>query len=147
MKYRLEISSVAESEADSAFLRLSQVIAIATLLRTFLVVCFACCQKCPCPNLCGGSYTSPTKASQWYSGLLQAIESLTQMPKRCPLARENEYFSQEIRQLLYGRGRSSYRLLFTILEGQNVSTVRILHIRHASQQPVGEEPKEPDASQ
>jgi len=33
------------------------VIAIATLLRTFLVVCFACCQKCPCPNLCGGSYT------------------------------------------------------------------------------------------
>ncbi|MBC7822291.1 MAG: type II toxin-antitoxin system RelE/ParE family toxin [Candidatus Parcubacteria bacterium] len=116
MKYRLEISSVAESEADSAFLRLSQV-------------------------------TSPTKASQWYSGLLQAIESLTQMPKRCPLARENEYFSQEIRQLLYGRGRSSYRLLFTILEGQNVSTVRILHIRHASQQPVGEEPKEPDASQ
>ena len=33
-------------------------IAIATLLRTFLVVCFACCQKCPCPNLCGGSYTT-----------------------------------------------------------------------------------------
>ena len=21
-------------------------------------MCFACCQKCPCPNLCGGSYTS-----------------------------------------------------------------------------------------
>jgi len=32
------------------------IIAIATLLRTFLVVCFAYCQKCPCPNLCGGSY-------------------------------------------------------------------------------------------
>jgi hypothetical protein len=29
---------------------------------------------------------------------------------------ENEYFSQEIRQLLYGRGRNSYRVLFTILE-------------------------------
>jgi len=38
-------------------------IAIATLLRTFLVVCFACCQKCPCPNLCGGSYTS--LAARW----------------------------------------------------------------------------------
>lgn len=73
MRYRIEISSVAEAEADGAFLRLSQVI-------------------------------SPAKASQWYSGLLQAIESLSQMPKRCPLARENEYFSQEIRQLLYGRG-------------------------------------------
>ena len=89
MKYRIEISSAAEAEADSAFLRLSQV-------------------------------TSPVKASQWYSGLIQAVESLSQMPKRCPLAPENEYFSQEIRQLIYGRGRNSYRVLFTVLEGQNI---------------------------
>jgi hypothetical protein len=53
MNYRIEISSMAEAEADSAFLRLSQV-------------------------------TSPIKASQWYSGLIQALESLSQMPKRCP---------------------------------------------------------------
>ena len=79
-KYRIEISSVAEAEADKAFLRLSQV-------------------------------ASPTKATQWYAGLLKAIESLIQMPKRCLLARENDYFSQEIRQLLYGRGRNSYRIL------------------------------------
>lgn len=89
MKYRIEISSVAEAEADGAFLQLYQV-------------------------------TSPAKASQWYSGLLRAIESLSQMPKRCPLARENQYFSQEIRQLLYGRGRNSYRVLFTILEDQDI---------------------------
>lgn len=108
MRYDIEISSVAEADADSAFLRLSQVV-------------------------------SPAKASQWYSGLLQAIESLSQMPKRCPLARENEYFSQEIRQLLYGRGRNSYRILFTIVEGQDMSTVRILHIRYASQMTLGEE--------
>lgn len=108
MKYRIQISSIAEAEADSVFLRLSQVI-------------------------------SPERASQWYSGLLQAIESLSQMPKRCPLARENESFSQEIRQLLYGRGRNSYRILFTILEGQDMSTIRILHIRHASQQTMGED--------
>ncbi|MEX0271988.1 type II toxin-antitoxin system RelE/ParE family toxin [Leptolyngbyaceae cyanobacterium UHCC 1019] len=113
MKYRIDISSVAESEADKAFLRLSQL-------------------------------TSPTKASQWYSGLLQAIESLSQMPKRCPLARENEYFSQEIRQLLYGRGRNSYRILFTILDGQETSTVRILHIRYGSQQTLGKEPEAPN---
>ena len=108
MKYRLEISSVAEAEADRAFLRLSQV-------------------------------RSPTQASQWYAGLLQTIESLSQFPKRCPLARENEYFSQEIRQLLYGRGRNSYRILFTILAEKEGATVRILHIRHASQQTLGEE--------
>ena len=39
MKYRIEISSVAEAEVDEAFLRLSQI-------------------------------TSPTRASQWYAGLL-----------------------------------------------------------------------------
>ncbi|MBE9005948.1 type II toxin-antitoxin system RelE/ParE family toxin [Fortiea sp. LEGE XX443] len=113
MKYRIEISSVAESEADSAFLRLSQL-------------------------------TSSSQASQWYAGLLQAIDSLSQMPKRCPVARENEYFSQEIRQLLYGRGRNSYRILFTILEGTEVSTVGILHIRHTAQQILGKNPEETD---
>jgi hypothetical protein len=60
--------------------------------------------------------------------------------------RENEYFSQEIRQLLYGRGRNLYRILFTILEGEAVSTVRILHIRHASQQTLGEQPDNPDVT-
>ncbi|MDZ8223878.1 type II toxin-antitoxin system RelE/ParE family toxin [Nostoc sp. ChiVER01] len=115
MKYRIEISSVAEFEADSAFLRLSQV-------------------------------TSPLRASQWYAELLEAIDSLSQMPKRCPLAPENEYFSQEIRQLLYGRGRNSYRILFTILEDQEVSMVRILHIRHTAQQILGEDPEKPNAT-
>ena len=60
------------------------------------------------------------------------------MPKRCSLARENDYFSQEIRQLLYGRGRNSYRIIFTIVESQEISIVRILHIRHAAQQTIGE---------
>ncbi len=110
MNYRIEISSIAEAEADSAFLRLSQI-------------------------------SSSVNASQWYSGLLEAITSLSQMPKRCPLARENEHFSQEIRQLLYGRGRNSYRVVFTILEGQEISTVRILHIRHAYQQTIGGNPE------
>jgi plasmid stabilization system protein ParE len=112
MKYRIEISSMAEAEADSACLQMSQM-------------------------------TSPGRASQWYAGLLQAIGSLSQMPKRCPLARENEHFSQEIRQLIYGKGRNSYRILFTVLEEQEVPSVRILHIRHAAQQTLGENPEEP----
>lgn len=106
MNYRIEISSVAEAEADSAFVWMSQV-------------------------------TSPERASQWYEGLLKAIETLSMMPKRCPKASEDEYFTKEIRQLLYGRGRNSYRVLFTIVEGEEVSTVRILHIRHAVQQTLG----------
>ena len=107
MTYLIEISSVAEAEADSAFLLLSQM-------------------------------TSPEKAREWYEGLLKAIESLSAMPKRCPLARENPYFSKEIRQLLYGKGRKSYRILFTIAESEDVPAVRILHIRHAAQQTLGD---------
>ncbi|MBD2181932.1 type II toxin-antitoxin system RelE/ParE family toxin [Planktothrix sp. FACHB-1355] len=109
MKYHIEISSVAEVEADRAFLRMSQA-------------------------------TSIEKANQWYAGLLKAIESLSQMPKRCSLARENDYFSKEIRQLLYSKGR--YRILFTIIESDKVSIVRVLHIRQAAQQTLGETPEE-----
>ncbi|MGB3206924.1 MAG: type II toxin-antitoxin system RelE/ParE family toxin [Crinalium sp.] len=87
-----------------------------------------------CPEL-----PRPLQARQWYEGLLKAIESLSEMPKRCPLARENKYFSQEIRQLIYGRGRNSYRILFTIIESNEVATVRILHIRHAAQQTIGDQ--------
>jgi plasmid stabilization system protein ParE len=111
MKYQIEISSVAEAEADGAFISLSQL-------------------------------ASSVKASQWHSGLIESIESLSVMPSRCSLARENKYFSQEIRQLLYGRGRAAYRILFTILEANGLSTVRILHIRHSSQQVIGEAPEE-----
>ncbi|NEO57255.1 MAG: type II toxin-antitoxin system RelE/ParE family toxin [Okeania sp. SIO3B5] len=107
MKYQIEISSVAEAEADTAFQWLCQVASIET-------------------------------ARHWYQELLKTIESLSEMPKRCPLARENDYFSQEIRQLIYGRGRNSYRIIFTIVESQEVSRVRIIHIRHAAQQTIGE---------
>lgn len=107
MSYRVEISSIAEAEVDSAFLRLSQVI-------------------------------SPEKARQWHQGLLKTIASLSEMPKRCSLARESKYFSQEIRQLLYGRGRNTYRILFTVIEETEVFTVRILHFRYGTQQVLGE---------
>jgi plasmid stabilization system protein ParE len=91
MTHRIEISSIAEAEADKAFLWISQI-------------------------------TSPERASRWYEGLLKAIESLSEMPKRCSLARENEYFSPEIRQLIYGRGRNSYRILFTVVEDEMLKT-------------------------
>ncbi|MGL5035234.1 MAG: type II toxin-antitoxin system RelE/ParE family toxin [Microcystaceae cyanobacterium] len=89
---------------------------------------------------------SPTKAKQWYSGLLHIIKSLSQMPKRCPLARENQYFNQEIRQLIYGRGHNCYRVLFTIIEEKGLSKVRILHVRHAAQRTIGEKQDDPPLS-
>ena len=44
-------------------------------------------------------------AFRWYIGARAAINSLSELPRRCPLARENaSYPDNEVRQLLYGTG-------------------------------------------
>ena len=65
-------------------------------------------------------------------GLLDTIKSSSSHPRRCPLARENNDFPEEICQLLYGKRRGIYRVLFTIRE----DTVAILFIRNGAQGPV-----------
>ncbi len=79
-------------------------------------------------------YHSPAAAGEWYEGLLKTINSLENFPHRCPLSPESRELGLEIRQLLYGRGRNIYRILFST--GQDEITketvVRIHHIRHAS---------------
>lgn len=109
MTYRVDISEATEAEIDAAYLWISR--------------------------------RSPEWAGRWHAGLLEAIESLAEMPGRCPLARERGYFEQEVRQLLYGRGRIVYRILFAIHEAESEdeeATVRILHVRHAAQEALGE---------
>jgi plasmid stabilization system protein ParE len=68
------------------------------------------------------------RADVWLERLDAAIQTLSDMPKRCALARENEHFPEEIRQLLF----ESYRVLFTI-QGDRVV---ILHVRHKAQAPL-----------
>ena len=108
MRYRVEISDVAQAEADAAYLWISQF--------------------------------SPDRAAKWYDGLLTAIESLSEFPLRCPIAPENDRFAPELRQLIYGRITSAYRILFTIFESPDPSEdpeVRILHVRHGARRPIG----------
>ena len=83
--------------------------------------------------------SSPQRARDWAAGLLGALSSLKRFPTRCPLAPENEFFPQEIRQLLYGRGRGVYRVLFRVIDG----VVSVLHIRHGAQDTLRPEPAEP----
>jgi plasmid stabilization system protein ParE len=71
---------------------------------------------------------SPLSAARWLRGLYQTIDTLEQFPTRCGLAPETRYVKEEIRQLLYGRGRHKYRILFTI----HRSEVHVLHVRHAA---------------
>jgi hypothetical protein len=44
--------------------------------------------------------SQPIAADVWWNGLLQAIFSLENMPRRCPIIPENEHFTEELRHLL-----------------------------------------------
>ena len=71
---------------------------------------------------------SPFYAAKWLAGLLEAIASLDSNPESYPLAHEADTFHKPIRQLLYGKRRGIYRILFEI-EGD---VVKVLHIRQGA---------------
>ncbi len=73
---------------------------------------------------------SPARAARWRKRLLEQTQRLETLPERCPLAPENVFFAEDIRQLLYGRRSGVYRILFTIEK----NTVYVLHIRHGARQ-------------
>jgi plasmid stabilization system protein ParE len=70
---------------------------------------------------------APQTAARWYNGFLDALNTLSSYPERCPLAAESRRSQEEIRQFLYGK-RRSYRALFTIRD----RAVVVLHIRHTA---------------
>jgi plasmid stabilization system protein ParE len=68
-------------------------------------------------------------ADRWFRNLMNAISTLQENPRRCPFALEHEIFAEEIRQLLYGKGRNAYRVLYIIQD----QTVYVSYVRHTSQ--------------
>lgn len=71
-------------------------------------------------------------ADRWFRGLMNAIATLQEKPRRCPLAVEHDIFAEEVRQLLYGKAKNIYRVLFTIRDDR----VYVLYVRHSSQAPL-----------
>ncbi len=69
-------------------------------------------------------------AEKWLVRLFAAILSLDNMPVRCPLIPEAAELGFPARQLLYGKGRGVYRIIFHIREEER--HVRILRIWHSS---------------
>ena len=75
---------------------------------------------------------SAKEAETWYDGISAKIRTLAQMPTRCPLARENEHVTPEVRQLLYGvSSHPTHRVLYAI-EGHTVTIYRVLHTSQAT---------------
>ncbi len=71
---------------------------------------------------------SPAAAARWYAALLAAVRTLESHPERCALAPEGEKYGVPLRQLLAGKRRQAYRVLFTV--GGNV--VNVVHVRHGA---------------
>jgi plasmid stabilization system protein ParE len=71
---------------------------------------------------------SAEQAFRWLNGFEQALSSLKNDPKRCPIARENDAFDFEIRELRYGvRRRATHRAVFEI-RGEEVIVYSIRHL-------------------
>lgn len=68
-------------------------------------------------------------AARWFNELAEAIYTLEQLPRRCPIAPESKK-AKRLRHLLHGAKRDVYRVIYEIDESRKV--VRILTIRHAA---------------
>jgi len=76
---------------------------------------------------------APQAAVRWFDGLVKAVLSLEEMPRRCPQAPEAERLGVELRQLLYGKRTGVFRIVFRIYdEAQPLPLVRVIAIRHGS---------------
>ena len=81
---------------------------------------------------------SPLHVDEWFNGLVEAIFTLDEMPRRCGLAPENKNYDKEVRHLLYAKRSTTYRILFVIRPAQDEfdGVVRVLRIRHGAQNPL-----------
>ena len=71
---------------------------------------------------------SQAVAEKWLTGLYKAVRTLETRPLQCPFAAENDKFPQEIRELIHGKRKNKYRIVFEILE----DVVYVLHVRHGA---------------
>lgn len=78
-------------------------------------------------RLSGRRYSAES-VEAWYNGCIDAINSLANHAERCQIAHESAKLGVELRQLLYRRHRSVYRILFVIRE----NACRVVCVRHAA---------------
>ncbi|MCX6020594.1 MAG: type II toxin-antitoxin system RelE/ParE family toxin [Chloroflexi bacterium] len=74
---------------------------------------------------------APLTAERWLHGLFAAIQTLEQMPSRCPVIPEAEELGHLARHLIYGQRASAYRIIFDVQEeseeGRRVRVFRVWH--------------------
>ena len=73
-------------------------------------------------------HRSAAQAERWYQGLFKQMETLTRQPSRCPRAAESDKFPEELRELLYGKGKSKSCIIFAIRD----EDVVVLFVHHTA---------------
>ena len=118
--YEVVFSDVAQDEADQSYLALSRRV-------------------------------SPDFALRWYNGLFAEVrDRLSSMPRVFALAPDAPAFpGLYARQMLYGRGATTYRVLYHVVEPaagaeDEPGTVIILRVRHATRRLLTEAEREDD---
>ncbi|MFM6897023.1 MAG: type II toxin-antitoxin system RelE/ParE family toxin, partial [Microcystis panniformis] len=59
---------------------------------------------------------------------MNTIATLQEKPQRCALAVEHEIFPEEVRQLLYGKAKNVYRVLFAIRDDKYLSKINYTYL-------------------
>lgn len=72
---------------------------------------------------------APEAAARWLERVLDACDTLSEVPRRCALAAENEHTPYEVRWRAVGE----FQLLFTVLDKD--STVYVIGARHGRRLP------------
>lgn len=70
---------------------------------------------------------------RWFADMWTVLDTLERNPDRCSLAPESEKSETHVYELLFGRRRTKYRILFEIYDG----TVHILRVRHSARDRLG----------
>lgn len=63
-------------------------------------------------------------ADAWLWECSKAITSLREFPNRCKISDESDAFDVEVRELLFGKRKNVYRILFAV-SGKRVNVLRI----------------------
>ena len=74
------------------------------------------------------SQRAMSAGATWLSALMARLDTLETNPDGCRIADESDDIGSEIRELLFGKRRGMYRLLFRI----DLQTVHILRIWHTA---------------